>query len=355
VPVSVVMDTTNRECPHDCWYCYIAQYSPNRPLFTEGAELPLERTCAVVSEMASAGVRGIEFCGAREPLSYPHILPLIRHVVDSGLELGLITNGTCLTDELAELLATRASWVRVSIDSLKANTYNRIRRPRGSKHSLEEVGNSIRRLGEVKIRSGSSTVLGLSTVVEPRNVSELFQLARFGKERGFSFHRFCTVTHPKSQALFRRVDWTAVTRQLERARRALVDDRYSIMEPIAPAPSGPTSLPRCYRACYFSLLTVVVDAELQVYPCAETKWRPEFLLGDLKSDSFRAVMQASRRLSLAREVDHCPPCCRQAANEALEKALLSQPDITPLAGPASSYGDSVFLCRYTSTDTARRR
>lgn len=342
-PVSIVMDTTNKICPQNCWYCYITQYSPDRPLFDSNKELPFDRACEVVSEMAEAGVKAIEFCGAEEPLSYSKVYPLIEHILNSGIEFGLITNGTNLDKDLAFLLGTRAKWVRISFDAIDETVYNNIRRPRDTNAGFQVVKENIERLGRIKKEQISDTELGISTVLEPRNLDQIYELAKFSKSCGMSYHRFCTVTFPSVNNIFKNKNWVNVEKQISRIKLDLVDDHFFIFEPTNPnSPQMHKSNIRDYKRCYFSLLTMVIDCELRAYPCAETKWKPEFIIGDLKNESFKSVINSHARLESTKNVELHPHCCRDKANEFLENVLENIPS------------DLNFLTRHTSTATLKK-
>ena len=105
-------------------------------------------------QLKSLGVKSIEFCGGGEPLLHPDIKDMIKWVTDElQLSLGVMTNGTLLDDELAELLASRTNYTRVSL----------------YKNSYRTAMNNIQRLIEAKERSSSDTIIGAKFLADPNN------------------------------------------------------------------------------------------------------------------------------------------------------------------------------------------
>ena len=101
VPLQGILETTYR-CNLNCVHCYV-----NLPAADPAArarELPLERLLRLVDEMADAGVLQVLLTGG-EVLVRPDFEPLYRHCLKKGLLVTVFTNGTEVTERIAELFA----------------------------------------------------------------------------------------------------------------------------------------------------------------------------------------------------------------------------------------------------------
>ena len=123
----------NMACPH----CYASRLS--------GApEMSTEECLRVIREAAELGVAYIGFAGG-EPLLRPDLLQLMEEAVDLGVEVGVVTNGTLLTERVAERLARVEAHVTLSVDGDRAT--HESRRGPGSWRLVERAARSLRQAG----------------------------------------------------------------------------------------------------------------------------------------------------------------------------------------------------------------
>ena len=135
-------------CNLSCAGCLCNDYN------TDKIFMDPEKFKDVTLQLKNFGVKSIEFCGGGEPLLHPDIKGMIRWVTDDlGLSLGVMTNGTLIDDELADLLAAVTNYVRVSL----------------YKTSYSAAMNKIRKLAEAKERHSSDTIIGAKFLADPDN------------------------------------------------------------------------------------------------------------------------------------------------------------------------------------------
>lgn len=98
----------------------------------------------------------------------------------ADLHLGLITNGAAVSAKAEALLASRRlSWVLVSIDAARPDTFRRIRRGR-----LDKVLDGVRALERVRDRQGASWPLRIGFTVMRSNMEEVLEFAMLARELG---------------------------------------------------------------------------------------------------------------------------------------------------------------------------
>lgn len=111
-PAYLQMMVTNY-CNLQCSYCY-ADSSPDGTSVWDKATL-----LKVLVSAAESGLTAVTF-GGGEPLSQPWLLELLKDLrKKTKLELSITTNGTLITQDIAEYLKLYNIYVRVSINTVK--------------------------------------------------------------------------------------------------------------------------------------------------------------------------------------------------------------------------------------------
>ncbi len=121
-PQIVELAITNR-CNLRCKYCYY---------FTSpadvGADLPIDEWLKFIDEMGRCSVMSVVLAGG-EPFCREDLPGIISHIVKNRMRYGILTNGTLITEEMAEFVAStkRCDMVQVSIDGSIPTTHDACR------------------------------------------------------------------------------------------------------------------------------------------------------------------------------------------------------------------------------------
>lgn len=107
------------KCNLNCCHCYAAR-------FQSDGELETDKALSLVREAATAGVKHIGFTGG-EVLLRPDILGLMRSACELGISTSVVTNGSMLSDEVAEELAKYDVYTILSIDGATREIHEKIR------------------------------------------------------------------------------------------------------------------------------------------------------------------------------------------------------------------------------------
>ena len=120
-PREVAIELTRR-CNLHCPFCYVSKFAP-----TGRPDLPTSAWLAFLDELAEAKVLEIAFTGG-EPLLYPGLRDLVRHVAALPMRYKLYSNGVLLDDETADFLANtgHCEYVQISLDG-DEDTHDTIR------------------------------------------------------------------------------------------------------------------------------------------------------------------------------------------------------------------------------------
>jgi MoaA/NifB/PqqE/SkfB family radical SAM enzyme len=175
-PVTVEIDPV-AYCNHTCAWCVDPIHRP--------VAMSVGTFHALVDELAGwsfngFSVQGIVLKGGGEPTLHPAFDRLVEHAVDSGFAVGVITNGSRLP-EWAEVLATRATYVRVSIDGPTPESHAMVHGSRDFDRILEGT----RRL--LKLRTSRYPTIGLSFAIDVRTIDLASQAIELGNCLGVDY------------------------------------------------------------------------------------------------------------------------------------------------------------------------
>ncbi|HEX6737040.1 MAG TPA: radical SAM protein [Vicinamibacteria bacterium] len=175
IPVEGILETTFR-CNLGCVHCYVNQ--PAGSAEERSREVPLPRLKALVDEMAEAGCVNLLLTGG-EVLVRPDFAELYLHALSRGLLVTVFTNGTLVTERIADLFDRhRPLLVEISLYGMTRETYERIT---GVPGSYDRCLEGIRRL------AARGVPLKLKTMLMSWNRDELPAMRRFAQELGVGF------------------------------------------------------------------------------------------------------------------------------------------------------------------------
>lgn len=170
LPVNGTIELTNR-CPLECAHCY-----NNLPMNDRGArrtELTTAEHCRILDELAEMGCMWLLLSGG-EILARPDFLEIYRHGASRGLLLTLFTNGTLITERIADALAALPPFaIEITLYGRTKATYEALT---GIPGSFEKCLRGIRLLLERNLP------LKLKTVALSINKHEVWAMKRFAEE-----------------------------------------------------------------------------------------------------------------------------------------------------------------------------
>lgn len=121
-PLYVAWEITHR-CNARCLHCY----SSSGPDVSREGELDTSEALDVVDQLAEAGLMVLAFSGG-EPLLRPDWRAIVGHAVQRGLSVNVGTNGSSITERIADDLASLGiKSVTVSLDSHRPEVHDYFR------------------------------------------------------------------------------------------------------------------------------------------------------------------------------------------------------------------------------------
>jgi len=285
--------------------------------------LPVGATVCLLHELANGGTRGVIFTGGGEPTLHPQ-LPLFLEVASGlGMDVGLITNGLRLTEELRSAIAKHATWVRVSLDA--ANPEDYARSHGGTRDEFEQVVENVRLLStEPKCET-----VGVGILVENENLGSMKQAVVLCRETGADYVQFRPYYYGWYGDESEGLDVERYFREFHQAKR-IGQNGFLVLHSEAKFEKlllGDTE--RHYSFCWGQQFCGVVTAVGDVALCCLLRGNPRFVLGNILLTSFAEIWNGERRQEVLLNLDmsrDCPPLCRcDHINATLEKYRQENP------------------------------
>jgi radical SAM protein with 4Fe4S-binding SPASM domain len=305
----------SRECNFRCAYCYLADR-------TAGAgELSRAEIKDVILQAKELGARKIIILGG-EPSIYPHLVEMLRYLGSLGLQIEIFTNGTGVTEELAEVLAEEKARVVVKMNSRDASVQDRLA---GKKGAFAIIGQALEHLRRAGYPS-DDLFLAASTIICRQNLAELPDLWHWLRTR--SIEPYFEILTPQANALEN--TWLGV--EAEELRELFVQlstmDRERFGRTWEPQP------PLVGNRCMRHQVSCVVTANGEVMPCVGVT----IALENIRNQRLAGILKNSevvRNLKNYREMikGPCGSCekssecygCRGAAYQLTGDYLASDP------------------------------
>jgi len=182
IPVNGTIELTHR-CPLECVHCY-----NNLPMSDHGArrgELTTDEHRRILDELAELGCLWLLLTGG-EVLARPDFFDIYRHALSTGILLTVFTNGTLITERVADAFAAMPPFaIEITLYGRTKATYEALT---GIPGSFERCLRGIDLLIQRKLP------LKLKTVAISTNKHEIASMKRFAEDLGvrFSFDAMMT-------------------------------------------------------------------------------------------------------------------------------------------------------------------
>jgi len=312
-PVTAELDPTNR-CNLHCPWC-----SAREEQSRSQAQMSKDELKLALDEIRSIGVRGVTFTGGGEPLVNPHTPWAVTYARSIGLDVGFITNGTMLDEEIAQIIVENCVWTRVSLDSIFPMHWETW--GKGGKAQLQNALAGVRNLVRAKMECRSDTTIGVQFLIKEENVDDIPIFAHAAHVMGVDYCQFTpVVVHVGDQLppeLWEKA--MILMRQTEDENDKdfkVIPTWHKFIDLMSPE----SNYGRNYKRCYGAWFTTVVGADLTVWLCCHTRGHMEFALGNLREQRFKEIWGSKRHREILDNLDLslCQPCCR---NHEINKLL----------------------------------
>jgi MoaA/NifB/PqqE/SkfB family radical SAM enzyme len=295
----------------------------HHPEATPGTVMSCERLDAVVDRLAEHKI-AIQWVGG-EPTMHPGLLPAVARAREQGLSQCLFTNGSVLGERrVRALLAAELDFIRVSLDAVTVDVHRVHHGYRAGRPYAGNVLANLRQLVRLRRELGARTKVGVSLVVDERNLDDVVPTAHFVaslcEEHGSGAVDFVIVrpTHQFYNSQVELTDdtssllWTLATRGGE-LTSVLADHGVRVVVPEASFRRAPADVAHHGDACLSCGWFGEVTPTGAMVLCSDRYGNPDYFVGDLAEDGVSEIWVGEQRrevLDYVRETrcfkDRCP-------------------------------------------------
>lgn len=277
-PLYIRIKPTNI-CNHNCYYCHYKNSYLTLDEYDPTDYIPRDKMMEIIDDMGKMGVKAVTFSGGGEPLVYRYIEETMEKVLELGIDLSIITNGSMLNGRKAEILA-RAKWVRISIDSIIPENYAKNRGI--SENAMEGLLKNIEEFAKIK---DDNCEFGVNFVVGKENYKEIEELAVTMKKLGVNHVKFAPLISNDTEEYHKDIK-DEVIATLSKLSEELNSDKFKIIDLYTSDFDNYEVFKRTYSRCPMKEFICIIAANSKVYYCQDKAYLSDGCVCDLKEQSF---------------------------------------------------------------------
>jgi len=294
-------------CNHRCIFCaYDFIGYPNR-------KLDCKRFLAFIGEAKEVGVKSLLYAGEGEPLLHPDIKKFIVYSKNSGIDVGLFTNGQLLREELAEAILPFLTFVRFSFNGGTKDNYADLHKVKPD--IFGRVVANMKIASEIKEKKALDVDIGVQYVLLPENVDYLIDAVKTIKDTGvgyFVIKPFVQQSDLQSYRIAEPLDLDSIEHILNEAESLSSEDFIVIARRESFEGYGK----RKYKHCYGTSFVSVMNSAGDLATCLPYWDKDDFIFGNIYKSELGDIWHEKRRKKIKEylekelNVQECPPNCR---------------------------------------------
>jgi sulfatase maturation enzyme AslB (radical SAM superfamily) len=278
--------------------------------------ISFDKMMEICDDFIKMGVKAVTFSGGGEPLIYKNIDIFFDKLLNAGIKIAVITNGSNLKGKIANSLANKASWVRISMDGWDNESYIKYRKTTDGE--FDRIISNIKEFAKIK----GSTKLSIAYNVDKDNYSRIYDYTKLIKEIGADTVKFtgCIVYDDMSKNIdYHSQFFDLTTSIIERAKTDFETNGFEIQNVYSVQQDR---YEKTYERCPFAEYLTIIGADLNVYACHDKAYTESGELGSIKNQTFYDFWMNGEAKKAITNINPCVDCNHHCAADAKNKLLL---------------------------------
>lgn len=305
-PLYIDMGIT-QTCNIHCQYCYYA-VPENRTKHV----ITTERLVQFLKEAGEIGVKAIGFLGDGEPMVHPGCYDAVIAGHRFGIDMAISTNGTVMEEARLPDFLRALTWIRFNISAAEPEKYGLVMGT--SPKMFQTVRRNMARCVEIKKQLGLQTTIGMQMVLVQDCVDQVVPLARLGRELGVDYVvvKQCSEHGSITHGLIPE-DYAKHEELYQEAESFATADYHVVIKRTKMA-----NKKRSYDRCFGCDFLPQITGAGEVYVCGNWFGHPDFLMGNINTQSFKEIVFSDRYQQVQKKVNdevdvhkQCGIGCRQ--------------------------------------------
>lgn len=338
-PLLVTIDPCT-VCNLDCVWCNSKSIIGNKQ--NVNRYMSASEMIQLVDFLAKWGVKAVCVAGGGEPLLNANIDDLIYSLVQSGIKVGVVTNGNAIEHHIPAL--SLCDWVSVSIDAGNGITYAKLKGKDKLVRTLVGMEKLIKESKKNKTRladPGQGHGVTYKFLLHPENVGEVYQAALWAKQIGCRNLHIRPVGVPhhelknEKQIGFTEEHIQTYEKYLEKSF-VLDDEEFSVFAVNHKFGRG-FKIENTFKKCWAVFMTAVFEparhegAMFSMGLCCDRRGDEKLIVKDaIDPESVTKFWGSKGHYELHRSIllSECPRCTYRPHNLIFEKVILTE-NMTP--------------------------
>lgn len=286
-------------CNHRCIFCSF-NYTRYKPLSLDTTILKTR-----INNMADIGIKAIMYAGEGEPLLHKNISHIINHTKLKGIDVAVTTNGVMFTKEFSKKCLNSLSWIKISIDAGKPETYAKIHGTNSKDFFkvLDNLGDSIK----VRDDNHYDCIIGAQALLLPENADELHLLVIRLKEIGVDYLVIKPFTnHPYREGNIGNLRYDELLCEVKSKLSSFESKKFKVI--LRSDTFKKLENKRDYKKCYSLDFWSFIDANGDIYICSNFLKNKDYIYGNIYKESFEKIWNDRKKIDI--DLSFCRSICR---------------------------------------------
>jgi MoaA/NifB/PqqE/SkfB family radical SAM enzyme len=274
----------------------------------------------LINDFGLMGVKAVTLSGGGEPLLYPHLVDLVKLLSEKQIKIAVLTNGSLLKAETAEVLMQEASWVRVSMDAADSGVYSKIRGVNG-----DEFNKACSNMENFAKNKKRKSLLGVNFIVMEENYRDVYKFLKLMKNIGVDHVKISdsiVSTKRKENKKYHSFLINSVKAEIKKGKVDLCEDCFSIIDKTGEFNQDENCYKKEYNRCLFIQCLTVIGADMNLYSCQDKAYTKKGKLGSIKNQSFRKLWFSENTKNKMNELNPSRDCNHHCTQDSKNMMLL---------------------------------
>lgn len=273
----------------------------------------------VCYNLGEVGTKAIMLGGEGEPLMHPYISIIIKAIKNSGIDIGITTNGSMLKKELAEEILQYCTWVKFSVNAGDEYTYKKIHGIKnGDFYNLVVIPN-IADAVSYRNKMNLKCNIGVQAVVLKENIDSLNKLAERCSNIGVDYLVFKPYSQMRESQNMININYDLLIYELNTIKHDYEDKRFEII--VRTNALNKSSEKRNYANCQALPFWSYIRANGDVWNCSAKMSDERFKLGNIYTDSVSNIWNKDKNIKAVDAKDCRVNCRMDEVNRYLDRII----------------------------------
>lgn len=297
--ITIELDLTNK-CNNKCPNCTGIKDNP--------VTLTYYQVTKLIDDLKSMDCKSVIISGGGEPLLHENFSEILYYIRNSGLKIGLNSNGLALDEEKSKAIIDCCSYFRISLDAGTPQMYKQTHGMNES--SYNKVLKNIRRFVELKKELNSDISFGTGYLTGNDTAEGIIDFFRISKACGVDFGQLRPFTN----------EFFNIDQYFTEAKEEFEDDAFKVTASMHKYNRFSDNDKRPYKKCYGMFFNTVVTADYKAFACLHHRQNDKYFLGNLNEVNICDIWRSARIREVFESIDfsNCPYFCR---NDEINRGL----------------------------------